>query len=555
MQSAYTCLNHPNSGPDQAAALVTARTAGAEGQVDPKDYHVPNSTPSTPAAAGHHDDPDHLDPQRLVAVFLAVCAVLFLASLGQTVVTTALPVILADLGGMDQITWVITAYLMAATVGAPVFGKMGDLFGRKVMMQIGIGIFLTGSVLCALAPELWVLVGGRFVQGLGGGGLIVSSMATVADNVSPRERGRYQGMLGSVFGLSTVVGPLAGGFIVQHFDWQWIFLINVPLGLAALTVLTLAINHSPRRKDVTIDYAGAAGLTVVLSLTVLTASLGGSVLGWEDPLMIALIAAVLAALAVFIAIERRAKDAILPLELFRINNFVVSNSVGLIIGVTMFGTITFVPFFMQVVKGMNPAASGLFVFPMMAGLIGASTLAGQIMARTGHYRMLPVFSTFVLMIGMVGMAMTDAHTPNWQVALAMLVVGLGIGPTMGVGVTAIQNAVPGHMIGIGTASANMFRLIGGSVGTAAFGAIFAAGLQRHLGGALEGTNPRGLTKDMIAAMDPVMQETVTSGIAAALHPVFWIACVLAAVACAVSLMMIELPLQEKVPSARAQPAE
>ena len=301
--------------------------------------------------------PDQLEPRRLVAIFLAVSSVLFLASLGQTVVTTALPVILGDLGGMDQITWVITAYLMAATVSAPVFGKLGDLFGRKIVMQCGIGVFLAGSVLCALAPELWVLVAGRFVQGLGGGGLIVSSMATVADNVSPRERGRYQGILGSVFGLSTVVGPLAGGFIVQHWDWQWIFLINLPLGLAALTVLTLALDGTRRNTRVSIDYAGAASLTGVLSLTVLTASLGGSVLPWSSPLIIGLVVLVLLALALFIRIESRAQEPILPLQLFRINNFVVSNSVGLIIGVTMFGTITFVPFFMQVVKGMSPAAS------------------------------------------------------------------------------------------------------------------------------------------------------------------------------------------------------
>ena len=421
-------------------------------------------------------------------------------------------------------------------------------------------MFLAGSVLCALAPELWVLIVGRFVQGLGGGGLIVSSMATVADNVSPRERGRYQGILGSVFGLSTVVGPLAGGFIVQHFSWQWIFLVNLPLGLVAMTVLSLALRRTPGRGRVKIDYAGAASLTAVLSLTVLTASLGGSVLPWSSPMVIALILAVLVMLGVFLRIESRAEEPILPLQLFRINNFVVSNSVGMIIGVTMFGTITFVPFFMQVVKGMSPAASGLFVFPMMAGLIGASTLAGQIMARTGHYRLLPVASTAVLSLALVSMAMTHAHTPNWWIAVTMLFVGLGIGPTMGVGVTAIQNAVPPQMIGIGTASANMFRLIGGSVGTATFGAIFAAGLQSRLDGALEGA-PRGLTNEMIAAMDPQMQEIVTQGIAAALHPVFWIACVLSLLACGISLLMIELPLQDKAPvtgrgpGPQVQPAE
>ncbi|MBB93584.1 MAG: EmrB/QacA family drug resistance transporter [Rhodobacteraceae bacterium] len=506
---------------------------------------------SIPSAATE-TAPEELEPRRLVAVFLAVASVLFLASLGQTVVTTALPVILGDLGGLDQITWVITAYLMAATVSAPVFGKLGDLFGRKIMMQVGIAIFLSGSLLCALAPELWFLVLGRFVQGLGGGGLIVSSMATVADNVSPRERGRYQGILGSVFGLSTVVGPLAGGFIVQHFAWEWIFLINLPLGLAAATVLTICVGPSPKRDRVSIDYAGAACLTTVLSLTVLTASLGGSVLPWNSLPMLALMAAVVVALAIFIRIESRAAEAILPLKLFRINNFVVANSVGLIIGVTMFGTITFVPFFMQVVKGMTPAASGLFVFPMMAGLIGASTMAGQFMARTGQYRLLPVFSTGVLAVALVSMAYTHAHTPNWWIALTMLFVGLGIGPTMGVGVTAIQNAVPGNMIGIGTASANMFRLIGGSVGTAAFGAIFSAGLQQQLGGVLEGS-ARGLTGEMIAAMDPATQELVTQGIAAALHPVFWIACALACLACAISLLMIELPLKDTLPSTRAEP--
>lgn len=488
-------------------------------------------------------------------VFIAVSMVLFLASLGQTVVTTALPIILSDLGGLDQITWVITAYLMAATVSAPVFGKLGDLFGRKVMMQVGIGVFLTGSLICALAPELWVLVGGRYVQGLGGGGLIVSSMAAVADSVSPRERGRYQGILGGVFGLSTVVGPLAGGFIVQHFPWPWIFLLNLPLGLAALTVLTLALGPSRRKAEVPVDYAGAACLTAVLSMIVLVASLGGRVLPWVSPGMALLVVAVLALLALFVRIERRAEEPILPLDLFGINNFVVSNSVGAIIGVAMFGTITFVPFFMQVVKGLSPAASGLFVFPMMLGLIGASTLAGQVMARTGRYRLLPVASTALLALGMVSMALVTAHTPNWWIVATMIVIGLGIGPTMGVGVTAIQNAVPPQMIGIGTASANMFRLIGGSVGTAVFGAIFAIGLQRQLGEALEGVNPRALTKETIAAMDPAMQDVVTQGIAAALHPVFWIACVLACLACMISLRMIEVPLKDKIPSAQAQPAE
>ncbi|MGD9864540.1 MAG: MDR family MFS transporter [Pseudodonghicola sp.] len=496
------------------------------------------------------------DGYRIRLVILAAASVLFIASLGQTVVTTALPAILSDLGGLAQITWVITAYLMAATVGSPVCGKLGDLFGRKAVLQGGIVVFLLGSLICALAPSLWVLVAGRVVQGLGGGGLIVVSMAAVADAVPPRQRGRYQGMLGSVFGVSTVVGPLAGGFIVQHAPWQWLFLMNLPLGLLAFGVLSAGLPKAAPRGRPAIDYAGAASLALLLSLVVITASLGGSTFAWSSPEMMGLVAAALLALAAFLFIETRAKEPILPLQLFRINNFVVSNTVGLIVGTAMFGTITFVPFFMQVVKGMSPALSGMFTFPMMVGIIGASFASGQFMMRTGRYRLLPVFSTMLLALAMTSVALTTAATPNWRIIASMVLTGIGIGPVMGVSVTAIQNAVPLNMVGIGTASANMFRLIGGSVGTAIFGAIFATGLTRELGGALGGANPRALSKEAIAAMDPALRETVTQGIAQALHPVFWIAAALACIACLISLLMVERPLDDRVPLPKERtPAE
>ena len=508
----------------------------------------------TPSTTGNPDSAP--DSARVRLIVLAAASVLFLASLGQTVVTTALPTILSDLGGLSQITWVITAYLMAATVGSPVLGKLGDLFGRKAVLQVGIGVFLVGSVLCALAPNLWALVAGRAVQGLGGGGLIVVSMAAVADAVPPRQRGRYQGMLGSVFGVSTVIGPLAGGFIVQHAPWEWLFLMNVPLGLAALAALSYGLPSAGTRKRPSIDYTGAGSLALVLSLAVISASLGGSIFAWSSPEMMGMIAAVLLALAVFIYVETRAKEPILPLQLFRINNFVVSNTVGLIVGTAMFGTITFVPFFMQVVKGMSPALSGMFTFPMMVGIIGASFASGQVMMRTGRYRLLPVFSTMLLAVAMISLATTGPDTPNWRVVISMIMTGLGIGPVMGVSVTAIQNAVPLSMVGIGTASANMFRLIGGSVGTAIFGAIFAMGLTRQLGGMLGGTNPRALSKEMIAAMDPATRDAVINGIASALHPVFWIAAVMACIACVVSLLMVERPLEDRMPMpANRAPAE
>ncbi|UWS80707.1 MFS transporter [Phaeobacter sp. G2] len=499
--------------------------------------------------------PAPLDDRELKLMIGAIASVLFIASLGQTVVTTALPTILSELGGLAQITWVITAYLMAATVGAPICGKLGDLFGRKPVMQGGIAVFLLGSLICALAPNLWALVAGRFVQGIGGGGLIVVSMATVADMVPARERGRYQGLLGGVFAASTVVGPLAGGFIVQHFAWEWLFLLNLPLGLAAFVVLSRSLTSVPTGRRPSIDYAGGLSLALLLSLAVISASLGGSVLAWNSAEMLGLLLATAVALLAFAVIETRAAEPILPLGLFRINTFLVSNAVGLIVGSAMFGTIVFVPFFMQVVKGMSPALSGMFTFPMMIGIILGSTISGRIMVRTGRYRRMPTVSTLVLAVAMASFAQMTTQTADWWIAVSMVLTGLGIGPVMAVGVTAIQNAVPVSMVGVGTASANMFRMIGGSVGTAVFGAVFAAGLTRELGGALGGVNPRSLSKDAIAAMPPELREMVVSGIAQALHPLFWAAAVMACLACLISLFLTEIPLEDRLAPRGADAAE
>lgn len=483
---------------------------------------------------------------RVRLAILAAAAVLFLASLGQTSVSPALPIIVGQLGGLEYITWVVTAYLLAATVGAPVLGKMGDLFGRRAVLQAGIGVFLTGAVICALAPSMWALVAGRFVQGLGGGGLIVVAMATVADVLPPRQRGKVQGTLGAVFGLSTVVGPLTGGFLAQHLSWHWIFWINLPIGLLAFAVLSLALEARAARARPTIDVLGAVLLAVTLSCAVLIFSAGGVALPWGSPAMAALGAGLVLALAGFILTERRAREPILPLALFRINNFVVANLVGLIVGGAMFGTITFVPMFMQVVKGVAPAPSGMFLTPMMLGLIGTSTLAGRIMARTGRYRLLPVFSTLILGLGMACLATVGPATPNWLIALYVFVAGIGIGPVMSVGVTAIQNAVPRETVGVGTASANMFRLIGGSIGTAVFGAMFSTGLGARLAElGIEGIGQGGrLTGAALAGLGPDERAQVVAAIAAALHPVFWAAAALGLLASLAALMMRERPLED-----------
>ncbi|WP_238366001.1 MFS transporter [Mesobacterium pallidum] len=475
---------------------------------------------------------------------MSAAGVLFLASLGQTSVSTALPIIVGQLGGLDHITWVITAYLLAATVGAPVFGKLGDLFGRRVVLQGGILLFLAGALLSALAHDMWILVAGRFVQGLGGGGLIVVSMAAVADVLPARQRGKAQGVLGAVFGVSTVIGPLLGGFIVQHAAWQWIFWFNFPIGLAAFLVLSWAMERTARTTRPSIDVLGAVMLTTTLSLAVLIASTGGVSLAWTSPTLLAMAAGLVLSFAGFILAERRATEPVLPLPLFRINNFVVSNLVGLIVGGAMFGTITFVPMFMQVVKGVDPATSGLFLMPMMLGLIVTSNMAGRYMARTGRYRILPIFSTLILGVGMALMATVGPHTPNGLIALYVFMAGVGIGPVMSVSVTAIQNAVPRNTVGVGTASANMFRLIGGSVGTAVFGALFSAGLAARLTSlGIETLSGGGrLTGAALAGLSDAERELVTQAIAGALHPVFWWAALLGLLGSAAGLMMQERPL-------------
>lgn len=491
------------------------------------------------------------DAPRVRIALLAVSVTLLFASLGQTIVTTAIPIMVADLGGMDHLTWVITAYLLASTVGAPVAGKLGDLYGRKVVIQGGIVVFLIGATLGGLAQSMGMLIAGRAVQGLGGGGLIVVSMAAVADLLPPRQRGKAQGLLGAVFGVSTVIGPLVGGFLVETLSWHWIFFANFPIGLAALVVLGFALPPRTRNGRQPLDVSGAFLLATVLSSAVLLSNLGGSVLPWTSLGPWLLLAVGLAAVGGFVVAERRAAEPILPLPLFRNNTFLVVNSVGFMVGVAMFGTITFMPVFLQVAKGVSPTVSGLFLTPMMAGLISASFGAGQIMSRTGHYKWLPVLSTALLAVSLLVLATLNSHSSLWLVAAAMVGVGLGLGPVFSVGVAAIQNAVPVSMLGVGTASANMFRLIGGSVGTAAFGALFSAGLARNLEGTLPaGGGFRSMSPEMLAGLEPAVREAVLAGFTQSLHPIFLIAAAIAVVASLISLRLEELPFEGR-PAPRA----
>lgn len=486
------------------------------------------------------------DPAAVRLALMAIAATLLFASLGQTIVSTAMPIMVADLGGMEHITWVITAYLLASTIGAPVAGKLSDLYGRKIVLQGGILIFVVGSVICGTAGTMNTVIAGRVVQGLGGGGLIVTCMTAVGDLMPPRERGKAQGFLGAAFGVSTVIGPLLGGAIVESIGWHWIFFVNLPVGVVAFVVLNRALPTPVARSQKKVDYLGALLLAVLLGSVVLIPNVAGS-FGWGGGQTLGLVLGVVLALIGFVLTERRAEEPILPLSLFRNNTFLVVNVVGFLVGMGMFGTITFLPLFLQMVKEVSPTVSGLFLVPMMGGLILSSMVAGRIMSATGRYKLMPTLSTGVLALALLAMSRLDAGSALWVIGAVMVMVGLGLGPVFAVGVAAIQNAVPPTMMGVGTASTNMFRLIGGSFGTAVFGAMFSAGLMRNLADTLPGEVSGGigaLGASMVHALPAETQARVLDGFSDALHPIFWAAAVAALVACVASMLLREEPLAE-----------
>jgi EmrB/QacA subfamily drug resistance transporter len=473
----------------------------------------------------------------------AVAVTLLLASLGQTIVSTALPSIVGQLGGLDHLTWVVIAYLLSSTVVAPIYGKLGDLYGRKIVLQVAIVIFLVGAVLSAMATDMTFLIAARAIQGLGGGGLMVVAMTVVADIIPPRQRGRVQGLFGAVFGVATVVGPLLGGFIVEHISWQWIFLINLPLGILALLVIAVALKPRAERVKHSIDYMGSVLLSGGLTAFVLATSLGGNTFPWFSVEIIGLVVAALAMLGAFIWAEARAAEPVLPLSLFRNNTFAVSSAVGFLVGMAMFGSITFLPMYLQLAKGVSPTDSALQLVPMMVGLIGTSMLSGFFMTRTGRYRILPQIATFVLVGGLLLLATMQLDTPSWQIALYMFLVGAGIGPVNSVSVTATQNAVPREVVGAATAGNTLFRQIGGSIGVSVFGAIFSSGLAAQLGNVMpEGSGTGSFSAQAVAALPEPVRNMVLEAFASALHPVFFTAAGAATIAFGLSFFLEELPL-------------
>jgi EmrB/QacA subfamily drug resistance transporter len=479
------------------------------------------------------------------AALAALVLVLLLAVLDQTIVAIALPTIVRELGELSHLSWVVTAYLLASTIVAPLYGKLGDMYGRKIILQIAIVVFLVGSVLCGLSQTTAQLVLARGLQGVGGGGLIVTATAAVGDLVPPRERGRYQGIFGAVFGIATIVGPPLGGLLVDHLSWRWIFYINLPTGAFALLLVSTVLHSRTPQQQRTIDYLGAISLSVALTAIILCTSLGGTAIAGASLSAIGLLVLAIAGTVTFIVTEMRADDPILPLGLLRNGTFAIACAVTLIINVSLLGSVTYLPVYLQVVKGQNPSASGLQLLPMMLGMIVTSVASGQIISRRGHLKPFPIAGTAIMAIGLAMLSRLSSANPIWQTSGAAAVVGLGLGMVTQVLVLAAQNSVDFKDLGVATSGTALFRSLGGALGVAVFGVIFANELHTHLGNVAPADSDiiSAAASSRLATLDRGMHTVYIESVAAALRPIFIVAAGTAAIACVLACFLPQHPLQ------------
>lgn len=490
--------------------------------------------------------------RRIGAVFAGLLVSMLLASLDQTVFSTALPTIVGELNGVDHMLWVTTAYLVASTIMMPVYGKVGDLLGRKSIFIAALALFVAGSVIGGLAPDMTWLIVGRAVQGLGGGGLMILSQAIIADIVPVRERSKYMGAMGAVFGVSAVAGPLLGGWFTESIGWRWAFWINIPVGLLAIGFALVFLKLPKHDTKMRLDIWGILAMAVAVTSIILITSWGGTEHAWNSPTIITLIVVAVLAAAGFVLAEHRAAEPIIPLRLFTNRNFVLATAAGLVIGVAMFGAIAYLPTYLQMVTGVNATISGLMLLPMVVGLMLTAMVTGQLASRTGRYKWMPIASMVMLAVALVLLSTLHVDTPLPLLLSYLFVLGLGVGLGIQNLVLIVQNAFPDREVGTATAANNFFREIGGSIGGAIVGALFTDRLTDLLAERMpaspdaSGTDLNSLTPAALAKLPGAIRDVIVTAYNDALTPVFLTLVPMILVGLVVLLFIKETPLRSSL---------
>lgn len=524
-----------------------------------------DSRAATSAASGPADNGSGMTTGAILWVFAALMVAMFMFSLNQTVLATALPTIVGELHGVDQMLWVSTAFMLASTIMMPIYGKIGDLFGRKPLFIFAISMFMLGSVFALLAQDMSFLIIGRVFQGIGGGGMMILSQAIIAAIVPARERGKYMGAMGSVFAVSSVAGPLIGGWLTEGPGWRWNFAMNFPLGIFAIIAAMILLRVPDTRPEVRprIDVAGMALIAVFTSAVVLIAAWGGHQYEWTSPVILGLGVAALVAGTIFVFVERRAAEPIIPMSLFRDRNFVLSTIAGLTIGVAMFGVLSYMPTYLQMVHGVDAARAGLMMVPMMGCMLIVSTGIGFVVARTGRYKFYPIIGMTLIVTSLVLMSQLRADSPAWTTMIFLAIMGSGLGLSMQLLVLVVQNSFPVEMVGTATASNNFFRQIGASFGMAIIGSLFTSRLMSNLteklssvpGADVSGLHANELTPEALSQLPTAIQDLIIGAYNDALVPLFLWAAPLPVLGLLVLFFIREKPLATRIERAQARPGQ
>lgn len=513
----------------------------------------------TSAASTPEQDSGVPSTRSVLLVFAGLMVAMLLASLDQTIFSTALPTIVGELNGVEHMLWVTTAYILASTIVMPVYGKLGDLVGRKWLFVAAISIFLVGSVMGGLADSMGTLIAGRAVQGLGGGGLMILALAIIADVVPARERGRYSGIMGAVFAVSSVAGPLLGGYFTDGPGWRWAFWMNIPLGILAI-LSAIFFLKLPKREFVKprIDYPGMIVLAIAVTSLVLFTTWGGSTYDWNSPIIIGLIVATVVFGGLFVFIESRAAEPVIPLGLFKNRNFNLTTAAGLITGIAMFGALAYMPTYLQMVTGVGAAQAGLLMIPMMGALLVSSVGSGQIVSHTGRYKIIPIIGMVITALGLFLLSTLKADTAIWIMCVYLAVMGLGLGMSMQILILVVQNSFPQAIVGTATSSNNFFRQIGSSLGAAIVGSLFVSRLTDNLTANLPpgGTGDTGLnsiTPAIVAALPAPVRDIIVNAYNDALTPIFLWMVPLVLVAGVLLAFVVEKPLATRIEKVEGEP--